>query len=998
MINEKENPPLAGSEIAIIGMSGRFPGAKNIAEFWENVKNGVESIASFSDMELLAEGVDARLLNDSHYVKAWGILDGIEYFDAPFFGFTPVDARLIDPQTRLFLECCWEALEDAAYDPGAYNGFIGLYAGASDNVIWKVETRLAMADHPDIFWGSLLNSKDFVSLLVSYKLNLKGPSLTLYTACSSSLTAVHVACQAILNGECDMALAGGATVLFPHRTGYLYRPGMLHSPDGHCRAFDARARGTIFGSGVGVVLLKRLEDAIADNDHIYAIIKGSAINNDGLRKVGFTAPSIDGQAEVIRTARQMAHVEPESIGYIETHGTGTELGDPVEIAALETAFDTDKKGFCAIGSVKANVGHLDSAAGVVGLIKTALVLKHRLIPASLHFETPNPKIDFENSPFYVNTTLKEWKLEGTGADIEPLRAAVSSFGIGGTNAHIVLEEWLDPESTKVFSGVQGAVFSKKAPWLFLLSARTPQALQRTAQELADYLKNNPGVRLADVAYTLAIGRKHFNYRRIVLCSTYEEALDKLAAAQPDAAPAAVATGKTDLTKIPPGADLSALEKIGQLWLQGRCFDWTEFYTSHAVRRLSLPTYPFEREYHWIERRLLKMMSQVEIAPGQGLQDNIAGQAAPFKSPETKLAEAGRAVPPDLKPRPHLMTPYAPPTTELEQNICETWKRLFGFERIGIDDDFYELGGDSVKAITLTSDAGSFGLEMTLTDILSNPTIKRLAASLQERTVAKDLEEEIYERRLLAQLDCLEKLNKGRNERNIFIVHPENGMVGQFKEIALALEKKFNVYGIRARGLLQGEKLPGTPRQMIDDYIEQILAFQEREPYILAGFGAGNAIAYEIARELEKRSRRVEKIILLDALMFITDRSYRIIRMLRLLPAFATDRFVSSSEKKFKKRMQREDLVIKDSDDQALRQEKVQKYMTTLAGYVTSYGIVNAPLLALQAEAAPHTPAGQARFDRLTRSRAVSLQAPGSHDGMLEKPHVEKLAQAIMNEL
>ncbi|MCK4763371.1 MAG: hypothetical protein KAW12_14325 [Candidatus Aminicenantes bacterium] len=977
-MNEETNP-LTGLEIAVIGMSGRFPGADNINEFWENLKNGVESISFFSDEELEAEGIDPQLIKNPNYVKARGALADIEHFDASFFGFTPSDAKVLDPQTRLFLECSWEALEDAGYDPGSYNGYIGLYAGASDNFPWQAETRLTLAQHPDQFLALILNNKDSMSLLVSYKLDLKGPSFTMFTACSSSLVSVHLACQAILNGECDMALAGGVTVTIPNKTGYLYQPGLIFSLDGRCRAFDAAAKGTVFGSGVGIVALKRLEEAVEDRDNIYAVIKGSAINNDGLRKVGFTAPSIEGQGEVIRTAQQMAQVEAESITYVETHGTGTELGDPVEIEGLKSAFDTKKKNFCAIGSVKTNVGHLDSAAGVTGFIKAALALKHRLIPPSLHFETPNPRIDFENSPFYVVTEATEWENDSSPGG--PLRAGVSSFGIGGTNAHVVLEEWA---AARIPPGSPG-----DSPRLLLLSAKTPAALDRMTENFITYLQEKPAANLTHVSYTLAVGRKHFRYRRMAVCSSMKEAIDGFSSQVAAGMHTLAQKDDLEISETGSGADAKALEKIGRSWLTGERFDWKALYTGEEGRRISLPTYPFEKEHYWVEGRLWKMMSQT----GEQL-------AFPGVAPEGQqvVENKGEAPARDMKPRPHLMNPYTAPGNQVEENICEAWKQLFGFAKIGIDDDFYELGGDSTKAITLTSMLGKIGIAVTITDILSNATIKQLAALINEKMKTDDLAEEIFERRQLEKLDCLEKLNKGRNKRNIFIVHNNTGLVSQYKELAVLLEGTFNVYGIQARGCTPAGQMPQTPAQMVADYIEQILFFQEQGPYIIAGCGGGCAPAFEMGARLEKSNRKVEKIVLLDSPMFISDSFFKVQKRLKSWPGFAVRWYVSRQEKKFRKEIRKRNLFIEEQDEKTGRREKVQGYMEALNKRLFSFGPVKTSLLVLQAGESPHPAATQERFDRLSESSAAIIEVPGASGGMLEKPAVEKLAQVILNNL
>ena len=512
-----------GFEIAVIGMLGKFPGAGDIGEFWENLKNGMESISFFSEEELINAGVNPELVKDPNYIKAYGALveEEIYCFDSHFFDYYPREAEVLDPQLRIFHESCWKALEEAGYDCESYSGLIGLYAGASANFPWETISYTYNNTSPlDGFSMFLLADKDFLCTRVAYKLNLKGPAVTVQSACSTSLLAIHQACRGLLMGECDMALAGGITIRIPQKNGYLHKKEMILSADGHCRAFATEAGGTIGGSGVGIVVLKRLDRAVADGDYIYALIKGSGVNNDGKRKIGFTAPSVEGQAEAIRTAHQMAEIPPESIGYVEAHGTGTPLGDPVEIEALKMAFNTDKRRFCAIGSVKTNVGHLDSAAGVASFIKTVLALKNKQIPPSLFFITPNPKIEFENSPFYVNNRLKEWK-----NDMFPLRAGVSSFGIGGTNVHIVLEEWW-ADSEAMEPCPMGDI-SAVHPQLLLLSAKTETSLERMKNNLGNHLKKNPGINLPDVAYTLQVGRRPFKYRGMLLCSSPDEAIETL---------------------------------------------------------------------------------------------------------------------------------------------------------------------------------------------------------------------------------------------------------------------------------------------------------------------------------------------------------------------------------------------------------------------------------------------------------------------------------------
>jgi acyl transferase domain-containing protein len=500
--------------IAVIGLAGRFPGASTPDALWANVAAGVESIRILTSDQLLAAGVRPELLSDAAYVKAAAPLEDVARFDAGFFGFNPRDAAILDPQHRHFLECAWEALEDAGHVPERFRGAIGVYAGCGMNgyFMFNLLTNPQLVDSVGLF---LLrhtgNDKDFLTTRVSYLLGLTGPSLGVQTACSTSLVAVHLACQQLLNGECDMALAGGVTIEMPHGVGYRYEAGEILSPDGHCRAFDAAAQGTVFGSGVGVVVLRRAADAVADGDHIYALIKGSAVNNDGGGKVGYLAPSVDGQAAAVREALGVAGISADAIGYVEAHGTGTPVGDPIEIAALTQAFrgSTDRRGYCAIGSVKTNIGHLDTAAGVAGLIKAAKALQYRQLPPSLHFTQPNPAIDFAASPFYVNTELRDWPEPASGRRC----AAVNSLGVGGTNAHVILEE--APARDPMPSAGEH---------LLVLSARTPTALQRMRFDLAEALGRPGAPPLGDVAYTLQVGRRRHRQRWSAVCSSHEEAV------------------------------------------------------------------------------------------------------------------------------------------------------------------------------------------------------------------------------------------------------------------------------------------------------------------------------------------------------------------------------------------------------------------------------------------------------------------------------------------
>ena len=506
--------PLDG--IAIIGLAGRFPGAANVEEFWQNLVAGRESIARLGREELRAAGVPDADLDDPNYVRAAPLLSDIELFDANFFGFTPNEAEITDPQHRLFLECAWEALESAACDPRRYDGRIGVFAGCGiDN--YFLTQLLASGGLPqavDPLQVLIGNDKDYLATQVSYKLDLKGPSVAVQTACSTALVATNLAAQSLLAYQCDVALAGAVCLEVPQLRGYLYQEGGIVSPDGHCRPFDAAARGTVFGSGSGAVVLKRLEDALEEGDPIRAVIRGSAINNDGKAKVGYTAPSQQGQADVIALAQAIAEIEPEDFGYVEAHGTGTPLGDPVEIAALTEVFraHTDATGFCALGSVKSNIGHLNTAAGLAGLIKTILVLERGQIPPTLHFERPNPRCELADSPFYVNRELLPWPRQDS-----PRRAGVSSFGVGGSNAHAVLEQAPPPSTSGPSRPFQ----------LMLLSAHSLQALDDATRNLARDLEGREEGELADVAYTLQVGRSVFEHRRFAVCSGIEDATGKL---------------------------------------------------------------------------------------------------------------------------------------------------------------------------------------------------------------------------------------------------------------------------------------------------------------------------------------------------------------------------------------------------------------------------------------------------------------------------------------
>jgi acyl transferase domain-containing protein/thioesterase domain-containing protein len=507
MINKTEN----SRKIAIIGIGLRFPKANNATEFWELLKNGVDMVTDFSVEELIASGIPASLAEREDYIKSKGVVEDVFSFDADFFLYSPKEAALIDPQQRIFLECGWSALEDAGINPLKHDKRIGVYAGCGINR-YTTESPVVLSEPAEMFQRDIGNAPDYLASRVAYKLNLKGPAMTIQTACSTSLVAIHQACQAILNEDCDIAMAGGVSLGIPGKSGHLFSPGLIYSPDGRCKPFDAGANGIVRGQGAGIVILKRLSDAIADHDHIYGTILSSAINNDGADKIGFTAPGVAGQEKVIRAAQQKAGVSPASIGYIETHGTGTHLGDPLEMEALKNVFATGTvANSCAVGSVKSNMGHLDVAAGVAGLIKSVLCLYHHELVPTLHFQELNPYISFRDTPFYVNTAHTPWH-----AVDSPRRAAVSSFGLGGTNAHLILEE----HSTQ-------AISAPPQPYIPLFfSGNTPLVVKQKVAGMKRFLIKNPEASLKNVAYSQQ--KQHsFDFRWSMVCSDHEDAIRQL---------------------------------------------------------------------------------------------------------------------------------------------------------------------------------------------------------------------------------------------------------------------------------------------------------------------------------------------------------------------------------------------------------------------------------------------------------------------------------------
>ncbi|HEX7186035.1 MAG TPA: amino acid adenylation domain-containing protein [Thermoanaerobaculia bacterium] len=730
-----EEPENGAAGIAVVGMAGRFPGAADVERFWENLVAGTESVRFFRREELEAAGVEPEMLDDPAYVPARAALDGAELFDAELFGYGPREAEVMDPQHRLLLECAWEALEHAGCDPRRYEGLIGVYAGAGPNayLLFNLAENRKYLSAVGQLQAMLGNGADFLATRLSYKLGLRGPSLTVQTACSTSLVAVHLAVQSLLNGECDMALAGGVRVAVPRPAGYLYQTDGILSPDGHCRPFDAAGAGAVDGEGAGILVLKRLADALADGDRVHAVVLGTAVNNDGPGRVGYTAPGVEGQAAVVAMAQALAAVHPETIGFVEGHGTATPLGDPVEVAALRQVFEaaTARRRFCALGSVKGNVGHLDAAAGVTSLIKAVLALERGLVPPTPHFQRPNPRLGLEDSPFFVNADPLPWP---PGA--EPRRAGVSSFGMGGTNAHVVLEEAppIPPGSPS------------QSRQLLVLSAASASALEAMTDRLADHLAWHPELDLADVAFTLQTGRQELAHRRMLVCRSLAEAREALVSRDPRQVLSGVVDPEGRPGSPPGNAAPESLETWGRLWLAGAEVDWRSLHDGARRLRVPLPAYPFERQRYWIETSKALAPSAEPSPPdplsrhrerGKNSEEKRSGGGAPLpvmgegmgvrahsgdryeSVPEAKITPR--------RSRPSLGPAYAPPRNEMERRLANLFEEILGVEPVGAFDRFFEIGGHSLLGLQLLSRLKSeLGVEVRLDWLFQAASVADLA--------------------------------------------------------------------------------------------------------------------------------------------------------------------------------------------------------------------------------------------------------------------------------
>lgn len=807
-------PKIIGNDdldsIAVIGISGRFPDAKSIKEFWENIKNGVESVTNFSEEELIESGISKSELSNPNYVKSRAVLEDADMFDAEFFGYSPREAKLMDPQHRLLLESSYEALENAGLNPETYEGDVGVFMSASFNtyLLHYLSNNPDFLDEVNTYQLAIANGNDFLATKIAYKLNLKGPAETIQTACSSSLVAIHHARQSILNYECDSAIVGGVSITTPLKSGYLYKKDGIGSPDGHCRPFDSEAAGTISGNGVGVVVLKRYADAIENNDHIYAVIKGSAINNDGNGKIGYTAPSAVGQARAISMTHAVADIDPSTIEFIEAHGTGTKLGDPIEIEGLTQAFNENgkvDKEYCAISSVKANIGHLDAAAGITGFIKAALSLYNAKIPPAINFEAPNPTIPFKESPFYITKELKNWEEKN-----HPRRAGVSAFGIGGTNAHIVLEE------KKLEENIHQSREYKILP----ISAKTPAALDNMEQNLKKYITDNPKIPLVNIAYTLQTGRISYQERKCILCSRDNEAV-KFSTLDINVQENSLANfSKEEIT-------------IAKSWLNKLPVNWMEIYSNNdETKIIPLPSYCFERKSYWLEGR----------------------KPDDYSTTETKVVEEKSLS-----------------FTNIEEGLTTILEKLLDKKALDKEADFYSLGADSLMLLDFQMDIEKdLNIKISLSDFEQHNSISKLLSFISKQDIKDPIKSTTniipinQKNSSSPSLPSLAVEIKSGDSSPLFCIHPAGGLTAVFQDLAKHISHNQRMIGIKAKGWEKGEKPDSDIKVMAKRYLKVIEEIQPEGPYFICGSSMGGTVSFEIAKLLEKKSQKVELLAMLDS--------------------------------------------------------------------------------------------------------------------------------------
>lgn len=778
---------MENSKIAIIGMSGRFPDADSVESLFENCLNGITSIKKYNDSELIDAGVKKEYLNDRDYVKYGAYVKDIDKFDNSFFKMTQIEANITDPQQRIFLKCAWESLENANYSPDKFNGKIGVFASASLSTY--LINNVFKSDYykdKDFDYSTLIgNDKDFLATRVSYKLGLSGPSISIQSGCSSSLVATHYACQSLINGESDIAIAGGVSLNVPEKSGYHYQDGSTFSKDGQVRPFDINATGMVKGNGCGVIVLKELSKAIEDHDYIYAVIDSSSVNNDGRTKVGYTAPSVAGQTEAIKHAINKSGIDINKIKYIETHGTGTKLGDPIEIRALSRAYNVDKEHKVAIGSIKANIGHLDAAAGIVGLIKTAMILNKGVIPKSINFESPNPQINFNELPFYLET--KENIILNKS---EKNYAAVSSFGIGGTNVHMILEDYKQEKEIE----------DDNRSYVLPFSAKSESALHMQKENLKEFLKSHPDLNICDVAFSLCFGRSDFKCKDYLIASNVNEVIEQLSG------------NKVCLNKD------SGLDKIAQQWIIGENISWETLFRGVNAFRVPLPTYPFEEKSFWINPSLKIYEKEISI-------DEINSKVS-----EDKLSK-----------------------DEIINEVVDIWSKDLDME-IKKDDDFFDIGGESLIALDIISDLNKrFGLNLQA-NILSEMPTPQLIGNY------------IYKLKNEYSVEGLENVSKivssDSSDKNLFLIHPAGGSTYCYNILSKYLDSHINIYAI---SFPQKVSIDLEIKELAEIYIKQITQIQPTGELYIGGYSFGGNVALEIASQL-KNKRNVNKIFMIDSIV------------------------------------------------------------------------------------------------------------------------------------
>ncbi len=803
--NSPEKPPVLNytpHAIAIIGMAGKFPGAENIESFWENLKNGIDSISRYSKQELLELGVPESLLAQDSFVGASGTIQNIDLFDSEFFNLTPKEAELTDPQHRIFLETAHLALENAGYAPSKYNGSIAVYAGTgdSDYLYGLLASQKFNGFQASSLMLRLANEKDYLTTKVAYKLGLNGPAVNINNACSTSLVSIIKACQSLLAGEANIALAGGVSLILPRDTGYLCELGSIFSKDGVCKAFDQSSSGTVPASGVGIVVLKKLIEAIEDGDTIHAVITGYALNNDSNNKVSFSAPSVQGQVDCIRKALSSAKINPKEISYIETHGTGTTIGDPIEIQALTEVFRerTDREAFCAIGSVKNNIGHTQSAAGVAGLIKTIGVLKEKLVPPHINYKKPNVMLDLESSPFLINT--QERRLKGN-----IVSAAVSSFGIGGTNAHVILQSY-----TGLTTHAPSEPFK-----LIVLSAKSPEALNNYRMLLKAFLQqktslNSPSY-LDDFAYTLQVGREEFAYRQAWICEDIFDAITQLDKQ----------SLKIVCNPAPQDENFVRLHTAAEKWISGEVVDWKKLH-KHKRNRIPVPKYPFIHKSYWHES---------------------------LRKPNSDSSSEKVSV----IPQRVVITKQKLSPEHLQQNFLQIMAEALGYDQIKLSDNFFDLGGDSLIAINVASRIESeLGLKMSFNDISNTKNIGSIIQGITQANHGNKGE-------------MLKKLKEASNPSlpSIFIIHPGNGSLFHYENLVSEIEYPGAIWGIENSIFERSYRPFNSVEDMATHYISLIKRIQKTGPYLFAGWSLGASVGFEMVRQLELKGESVKNITLID---------------------------------------------------------------------------------------------------------------------------------------